>query len=49
MLAPSAETVTVSATPPISSLASTRVTPPVVTTTLGCSNFLKEGVTTSTR
>ena len=45
----SAETVTVSATAPSSSFASTRATPPVRTTTPVCSNFLKLVVTTSTR
>ncbi len=45
----SAETFTVSAIPPSSSFASTRATPPVLTTTPVCWNFLKVVVTTSTR
>ena len=49
LLPASAETVTVSLIGPSWSLASTRATPLVRTTTPGCSNFLNEVVTTSTR
>ncbi len=49
LLAASPETVTVSFTPPTSSVTSTNAVPAALTSTFVCSNFLKLGVTTSTR